>query len=316
MTTPSSVEIVEVSPRDGLQNEQRLFSTSEKLDLIADALNAGVRRLEVASFVNPRRVPQMADAEDVVARLPDRPDVTYIGLVLNVRGARRALETKIDQLGAVAIATDTFAQKNQGQTSKESVDVATEIVALAQREGRSAQITLSAAFGCPFEGEVSPLRVAEMAQRAAEAGPVEIALADTIGVAIPAQVTSVISAVKEAAPETPVRVHFHNTRNTAIANVVAAIECGAVVVDSSIGGIGGCPFAPAATGNVATEDVLYLLNKWGVQTGVNLEAVIGAANRLTSEKGLKTPGMVSKAGDFPGRSEHREPSEVRGSSAV
>ena len=293
------VEIVEVGARDGLQNEPDILSTETKVQLIKRAMDAGIKRLEVASFVNPKRVPQMADAEAVVASLPNRSDVTYIGLVLNERGADRALLTGVHELGAVAIASDTFAIKNQGQTSDESVDVACAIIAKAKASGRSAQVTLSAAFGCPFEGEVDPARVADMARRVAKAGPREIAIADTIGVGVPAQVTDLIARVRAAAPGIPIRVHFHNTRNTGLANAWAAVEAGAATLDASMGGLGGCPFAPKATGNIPTEDLIYLLDRSGVQTGVNLNALIESAGWLTGIMGRALPAMVSRAGGFP-----------------
>ncbi len=303
MTThPSAiraVELVEVGPRDGLQNEPGFVPTEQKVELVKRLIAAGVRRLEVASFVHPERVPQMADAEAVLAALPDRNDVTYIGLVLNKRGALRALETRAHELGTVCLTTDTFGKRNQGQTSDESLGVAMEIVRLARDAGRRAQITISAAFGCPFEGEVDPARVVEMAKRAADAQPVEIALADTIGVAVPQQVFELVTRVREAIAPLPVRVHFHNTRNTGVANAWAAVTAGAATVDASVGGIGGCPFAPRATGNVPTEDVLYMLERSGVQTNVALDGVIATAEWLSGVMGRTLPGMVSRAGPFP-----------------
>ncbi len=295
----TAIEIVEVGPRDGLQNESVLVSTADKLGLIQRAIDAGMRRIEVASFVNPTKVPQMADAEVVVAGLPDRPDVTFIGLVLNARGAERALATRIDELGAVCVASETFAQRNQGQTRDGSVEIAREIVGMARASGRSAQITIGASFGCPFEGEVDPDVVVAMAMRAAEAGPREIALADTIGVAVPAQVTRLVTRVREAIGPIPLRVHFHNTRGTGVANVWAAIEAGASTVDASLGGLGGCPFAPGASGNVATEDVIYMLNWSGVETGVSLERLVAASGWLGAIMGKTLPSMVSRAPAFP-----------------
>ncbi|WP_414902319.1 hydroxymethylglutaryl-CoA lyase [Sphingomonas flavalba] len=296
---PATVEIVEVGPRDGLQNEAALVATADKVALIERMLAAGVRRIEVASFVNPRRVPQMADAEAVAAALPERPDATYIGLVLNMRGAERALATRIDELGAVCVATDGFAMRNQGQTSAESLNVASQIVAAAHAAGRSSQITIGAAFGCPFEGEVDEDHVVAMAEKAARAGPREVALADTIGVAVPDAVARLVDRVVRAIAPVPVRVHFHNTRNTGIANVWAAVNAGAGIVDASLGGLGGCPFAPGAAGNVATEDVVYMLERSGVGTGLGLDRLIGTADWFTGVIGKPLPGMVGKAGAFP-----------------
>lgn len=294
-----SVEIVEVGPRDGLQNESIEVATTDKIALIERALGYGIRRIEVTSFVNPRRVPQMADAEAVAAALPDRDDVTWIGLVLNERGAERALATRIDQLGAVCVATDSFAMRNQGQTRDESVTVAMRIAALARAAGRSAQTTISGAFGCPFEGEVDPDDVVAMATRLAEAGMVEIALADTIGVAVPAQVSSLVARVAAAIAPLPVRAHFHDTRNTGIANVWAAVEAGAATIDASLGGLGGCPFAPGAAGNVATEDTVYMLERSGVATGLDLDAAIGASHWLSDIMGKPLPGRLARSGGFP-----------------
>ena len=295
-----AVELVEVGPRDGLQNEATIISTADKLALIRRAIDYGARRIEVTSFVNPKKVPQLADAEDLVAMLPERDDVTYIGLVLNRRGAERALATgRIDELGAVCVTSDSFGIRNQGQSSDESLAAAMEIVALAREAGRSGQITIATAFGCPFEGRVAIERVVVMAKRAADADPREIALADTIGVGVPTGVSEMIGRVREAVGGLPVRVHFHNTRGTGIANVWAAVKEGAATVDASLGGLGGCPFAPGAAGNVATEDVIYMLEQSGVRTGVTLPQVVDAAGWLAGVMGRPLPAMVSKAPAFP-----------------
>lgn len=293
---PPAIEMVEVGPRDGLQNEAVLVSTAHKIELIRRAIAAGSRRIEVASFVNPKRVPQMADAEAVVEGLGRPGGVTRIGLVLNERGAERALACGLDQLGAVGIASDPFGIRNQGQSSAESIDVAARIVAMAKAAGKTAQVTIAVAFGCPFGGEVDPAHVVRMAARLAEAGPVEIALADTIGVAVPAEVAALVAAVREAVAPLPVRVHFHNTRGTGIANVWAAVEAGASVVDGSIGGLGGCPFAPGAAGNVASEDVVYMLERSGVQTGLDLAGLVETARWLGVVMGKEMPSMLAKAG--------------------
>jgi len=297
-----NIEIVEVGPRDGLQNESILFTTAQKLELIGRALDAGAKRIEVNSFVNPKMVPQMADAEAVAAGLPRREDVTYIGLVLNKRGALRALAAGMDELGAVCAASDGSATRNQGQSSDESLAMCCEVVRLAREQGRPAQITISTAFGCPFDGEVDPKRVVEMARTAAAAGPVEVALADTIGVAGPGQVADLVAKVAAAIRPLGVRVHFHNTRNTGLANVWAAVSAGASTVDASLGGIGGCPFAPRATGNVPTEDVVYMLERSGYGTGFDVDRLIDAARWLAQVMGHGLPGMVSRAGNFPKRS--------------
>lgn len=298
MTTP--MEIIEVGPRDGLQNQDAVLSTADKVAMIEMLIAAGARRIEVASFVNPARVPQMADAEGVVEALPDLKDVTYIGLVLNGRGLDRALKTKIHEVGAVAVATDSFGLRNQKQTWRESVDVSIDIIQRAKKAGLRAQATISVAFGCPFEGEVPLERVIEMACAIAEAGPYEIALADTVGVGVPAQVKGMIAALHEAVPGIPLRCHFHNTRNTGLANAYAAAEAGVKRLDSSVGGIGGCPFAPSATGNIGTEDLVYMLSRCGYATGYDLVKLNAMAPWLAQKLKLSAlPAMVSRTDPFP-----------------
>lgn len=295
-----SITFLEVGPRDGLQNEQILISTEAKLELIRRSVAAGARRIEVTSFVNPRRVPQMADAEQICAGLPEAAGVSFIGLAMNARGAERAIATgRLHEVGAVCVATDRFAMANQGQTSAESVAVAQAIIAQARSAGLKGQVTIGAAFGCPFEGEVAEDRVVEMATMLAEAAPVEIALADTIGVADPAHVSRLVARVAATIAPLPVRVHFHNTRGTGIANVWAAVEAGATTVDGALGGLGGCPFAPGAAGNVASEDVVYMLERSGVATGIDLGTLIAANNWLADLMGRSLPGMVARAPSFP-----------------
>src|SRR6202167_5537437 len=275
-----NIDMVEVGPRDGLQNESALFTTAQKLELIGRSLDAGARRIEANSFVNPKMVPQMADAEAVAAGLPRRDGVIYIGLVLSKRGALRAIEAGMEELGAVCAASDGFATRNQGMTSDASLAMCCEVVRLAREHGRRAQITISTAFGCPFDGEVDPSRVVEMARVAAASGPVEVAVADTIGVATPAEVTTLVERVAAVIKPLAVRVHFHNPRNTGLANVWAAVQAGAKIVDASLGGIGGCPFAPRATGHVPTEDVVYMPQRAGYDTGLDLDRLIASARWL------------------------------------
>jgi hydroxymethylglutaryl-CoA lyase len=296
------LEIVEVGPRDGLQSEPDVLATPLKLELISRLVDAGVRRVEVASFVNPKRVPQMADAEAVMAGLPKRPDVQYVGLVLNRRGFDRALAAGCTEIGMVTAATDTFAQRNQGASIEETIAAWEDIAPLARAAGIRAQVTISVSFGCPFEGEVAPARVIEIARRLAASKPVEIAIADTIGVAVPTQVTALVEQLLPALSGVPLRCHFHNTRNTAVANAYAAVMAGVHTLDSSVGGIGGCPFAPNATGNVATEDLLYMLSRSGFETGIDLGRLIETARWLQEQRGKPVPSMVSKAGGFPKRS--------------
>lgn len=293
------IEIVEVGPRDGLQNEATLLSTATKVEFIERAIAAGLRRVEVTSFVHPKKVPQMADAEDVLKALARRDGVHYVGLVLNRRGFDRAAAAGCNEIGMAVVASDTFNQRNQGATTEESIAAWADIAAAAHAAGIRPQVTVSAAFGCPFEGEMPVARVVEIARRVAEAQPYEIALADTIGVGVPSQVTELVGRVREALPGMRLRCHFHNTRNTGIANAYAAVEAGVTALDASIGGIGGCPFAPAATGNIPTEDLLYMLTRMGVATGVDLDALIATGRWLQDQLGRPVPGLLVKAGGFP-----------------
>ncbi len=301
MTHPYDVEILDVTARDGLQNESMMFSTAEKVELITRALDAGSKRLEVASFAHPKYVPQMADAEAVIEGLPNRDDVTYIGLAMNERGVDRALNTKIDEIGLVVVATNSFAQKNQGQTRQGSVDMACAMIKKIKAEGRKVNVTIGASYGCPFEGEVAIETVVDMVGQLADASPGEIAFADTIGVANPWHVKDLLSKIKASFPEMPLRGHFHNTRNTGLANVYAAVEAGISTLDVSIGGIGGCPFAPSATGNVPAEDVVYMLERHDYRTGLDISKLIDTAKWLSGKMNKRLPGMVSRAGDFPGQ---------------
>ena len=298
---PKAVEIVEVGPRDGLQNESTLLGTATKVAFIERAIAAGVRRIEVASFVNPKRVPQMADAEAVLAALPRHPGVQYVGLVLNRKGLDRAIAAGCTEIGMAVVASDTFNQRNQGATTEESIAAWADIAAAARAAGLRAQVTVSAAFGCPFEGEIPVERVVEVVRRVAEARPFEIAIADTIGVGVPSQVTEILGRVREAVPGMALRCHFHNTRNTGLANAYAAVQAGATTLDASIGGIGGCPFAPAATGNIPTEDLVYMLARMGIATGIDLDALISTGRWLEDQLGHRIPGMLVKAGSFPAR---------------
>ena len=300
---PETVEIIDVAPRDGLQSQPKLLDTDTKLELITRLIEAGIRRLEVVSFVNPKRVPQMADAEAVIAGLPERDDVVYIGLVLNMRGFERAVSSRINEINCVVVASDTFSQRNQGATAEQSFKVAADIAGEVQNTDMRSSVTVSAAFGCPFEGEVPADRVVDFCRRLADVGFAEIALADTIGVATPAEVASMVSKVREVAPEVQLRCHFHNTRNTAVANVYAAIQEGVRIFDASCGGVGGCPFAPAATGNVATEDILYMIDRMGLHTGIDIKKIIATAKWLEGPLESVMPAMVTRAGLFPGKAQ-------------
>jgi len=294
-----SIELLEVGPRDGLQMEATVVPTAVKVELIQRLLRAGLKRIEVTSFVNPKKVPQMADAEELLSRLK-RPDgVWFTGLVLNRKGLDRAIAADCNEIGMVVVASDTFNRRNQGVSTEESIAAWLDIAKAATAAGVRAQVTVSAAFGCPFEGEVPVHRVVEIAKRVAEGEPSEICFADTIGVGVPGQVTEILTKAREALPGVRLRCHFHNTRNTGIANAFAAVEAGAVALDASIGGVGGCPFAPAATGNISTEDLLYMLDRSGIQTGVSLPAMIETARWLQEQLGRPIPGMLMKAGPFP-----------------
>lgn len=297
-----AIELVEVGPRDGLQNEPEIVSTEAKLAMIGRMLDYGARRLEVASFVHPKRVPQMADAEAVIEGLPDRDDTTYIGLTLNKRGVMRALATRegdargIDQAGCVLVASDTFGQKNQGQTISEGIAENRDMLRFAKAEGLSAQVTISAAFGCPFEGEVKADTVLAIAEEMAAEAPAEIALADTIGVGVPSQVEDLFARLGELLDgKIPMRCHLHNTRGTGIANAWAAYQAGVRVFDASLGGLGGCPFAPKATGNIATEELIYLMHNSGVETGIDLDAAIAANHWFAGSLGRELPSLVARA---------------------
>jgi hydroxymethylglutaryl-CoA lyase len=306
------VEIVEVGPRDGLQNESVVLSVPQKVALVQRAVAAGARRVEVASFVNPARVPQMAGAEEVLAAVAGLEGLVTSGLVLNERGASRALETAVDEVNVVVVSTDSFSLRNSGLTTAEAVAMAGRVAALVSAAGRPVTVTLAAAFGCPFEGEVPVSAVASLAAACAVDGVVEIALADTIGVGVPADVMARVAAVRQAVgPGIRLRAHFHNTRNTGYANAVAAVEAGVEVLDASMGGIGGCPFAPAATGNIATEDLVYLLSRSGISTGMDLDALSSGAVWVGEQLGKQVPGLLSRAGAFPLASSEAQGSQAR-----
>jgi hydroxymethylglutaryl-CoA lyase len=296
----AQVDILEVSPRDGLQNEATILSTADKVELVERAVRAGARRIEVTSFVNPSRVPQMADADEVMAAVPRDEGVAYAGLVMNRRGLDRALHAGVDEIDVVVVATDTFCQRNQGMTTAQACDTAAELVREAHAAGVFTTITVGASFGCPFEGEVSLARLREVVRRVVDAGPDEIALADTIGVAVPAEIKERLALVQEMTDsDGPLRLHLHDTRHTGVANAVAAVEAGVQTLDASIGGAGGCPFAPKATGNVATEDLVYLFQRMGVETGLDLGSVIETVGWLEERLGKRLPGALAPAGGFP-----------------
>ena len=291
------VEIVEVSPRDGLQNEREVVSTADKVRLVEDLVAAGVRRMEVTSFVHPERVPQMADAEQVMEAVPRSEDLSYIGLVLNHRGAIRAAAAGVNEINYVVPATDTFGERNQGVTIRQALDALGPISEVARERGIGLSVTVAVSFGCPYEGEVSPGRVAEVAREAVAAGIDELALADTLGSAVPREVSERVEAVRDL--PAPLRLHLHETRHTGLANALAAVEAGVTVLDSSAAGLGGCPFAPGAAGNVATEDLAWMLSRSGYSTGLDVPGVIGAGRRICASLGIAPRSGVSQAGAFP-----------------
>lgn len=294
----ASVQIVEVGPRDGLQNEPVRLAPPERARFVAALVAAGHRRIEAVSFVHPERVPQMADAEAVMALVPRQPGVRYAGLVLNRRGLQRALDSGVDEINAVLPVSDEFARRNQGMSVSDGVRVVTDVVNRARAAGVYAAVTLAVSFGCPFEGEVPISRVTDLARVCHDAGPDELALADTIGVAVPADVIRRLAAMREVT-DLPLRCHFHNTRNTGYANAIAAVAAGVAALDASSGGIGGCPFAPTATGNIATEDLHYLLERSGINTGLRSRPLVEVSAMVGDLLGRPLPALLPRAGSFP-----------------
>jgi (R)-citramalyl-CoA lyase len=291
------VEVVDVGPRDGLQNEDKTLVPETRAELCDRLAAAGLPRVEAASFVNPKRVPQMAGAEEVMAAIDRRPGTLYAGLVLNERGYERAVEAGVDEVRYAFPVTETFAQRNQNTTVEDATQLASRLVERSRLDGVRVSITLSAAFGDPFDGPVEPGHVLRIAEKVAAANPDEVVLADTIGVGVPAQVRELVEGVLDFG--TTVGCHFHDTRNTGIANAMAAVESGATVLDAAVGGTGGCPFAPRATGNIATEDLVFLLERMGLDTGYDLEALLPTATFLGERLGHEVPALLPRAGAFP-----------------
>ncbi len=296
---PGRVQIVDVAPRDGLQADPADLTTAQKVELVERLVAAGHTRIEAASFVSPRAVPKMADGDAVMAGLPRGEGVSYSALVLNQRGLERAVDAGADEVCGVVVATETFSQANQRASVAESLDRWRHISDGAREAGIKAAVTVSAVCGCPYEGRVDADRVLAIVDQLAETRPDELALADTIGVGVPTQVAALFEGAAERAPGVALRGHFHNTRNTALANVAAAIDVGVRVFDASLGGVGGCPFAPRATGNVATEDVVYMVHEMGYETGLDLDGLIEASTWLEAQLGHRVPSLVAKAGGFP-----------------
>ena len=296
------IEIVEVGPRDGLQNETAVLEVGPKLEFIRRLEDAGARRIETVSFVNPRLVPQMAGAEEISAALPHRAGRSRIGLVLNARGWDRCVEAGCDEANVVVCATDGFGIRNQGASVDEQLAALRAIAARRQAHGGPAlSVTVSVAFGCPFEGEVPDEQVLKVVRVVDELKIPELALADTIGVADPWLVRRRIGQAREAAPDARLRLHFHDTRNTGLANAFASVEAGVDVLDASCGGLGGCPFAPAATGNIGTEDLVYMLERAGFETGYDLDKLIDTGRWISDLLGKPPAASLSRAGPFPAR---------------
>lgn len=293
---PRVIELCDVGPRDGLQNDSVTLSPAVRAELCDRLAAAGLSRIEAVSFVNPARVPQMAGAEEVIDQLTRFEGVIYAGLVLNERGYERALAAGVDEVHYAFPASDTFADRNQGMTVADAVAVAERIVTRAHEDGLRVSVTVGASFGCPFEGRVEPSRVIGLAKELHAFGTNEIVLADTIGVGVPTQVRELVAGVAETGAK--VGCHFHNTRNTGYANALAAVESGVSLLDASIAGTGGCPFAPRATGNIATEDLVYLLEGMGIETGVALQPLLDTAAWLAEQLGKELPGQTYKAGSF------------------
>jgi (R)-citramalyl-CoA lyase len=293
----SQVTVYDVGPRDGLQNEPEILDVDVRAELVGRLVDAGLPAVEIASFVDPRRVPQMAGAEEVVAVVGRRKGVVRAGLALNEKGYERLLSARLDEVRFAFGVTESFNRRNQGAAVEESLAAAGRIAARARGDGLRCTVTLSVAFGCPYEGEVDPDHVVQLATSVAEAEPDVIVLADTIGVASPRAVRALVERVARLG--TGVGGHFHNTRNTGYANALAALGSGASVLDASVGGLGGCPFAPRATGNIATEDLVYALEREGVETGIDLDRLIGVADWLEGKLGRRLDGQLHRAGTFP-----------------
>jgi isopropylmalate/homocitrate/citramalate synthase len=289
--------VCDVGPRDGLQNEATTLEPAVRAELCDRLAAAGLKRMEAASFVNPKLVPQMAGAEEVMAALHRKPGTSYAGLVLNEKGYERAVSAGVDEVHYAFSAADEFGRRNQNATTDEGLKTALALVARARSERVPITVTISVAFGSPFDGPVPARRVLEIVEHLMAVPPDEVCLADTIGVGVPAQVRELVRGARSLGAS--VGAHFHNTRNTGYANALVALEEGVISLDASVGGAGGCPFAPKATGNIATEDLVYLLRGMGVDTGIDLDALIQTSRWLGQKLGKELPGMVARAGDYP-----------------
>lgn len=290
------VTVCDVAPRDGLQNQPVILDPATRAEMVNRLARAGVPRIECVSFVNPNRVPTMAGAEEVCAAIEPVEGVVYAGLVLNDKGYDRLRDTMLDEVHYAFASTEEFNQRNSNSSVEDAVQAGLRVVERAREDGRRATITFGVSFGCPFAGKVDPAHILRLAERFVAADVDEIVFADTVGVAVPRQVRHLVAEGVKLGK--PVGVHLHNTRNTGIANALVAIEAGATVVDASVGGIGGCPFAPRATGNICTEDLVYMLNGEGIETGVDVEAMIEIAQWVEGLMGRELEGLLYKAGNF------------------
>src|SRR5215470_2019788 len=294
-TMPDHVSIREVGPRDGLQNEDPV-PTAAKVELLDALSQTGVRRIEAVSFMHPKAIPQMADADEVWAKATHVDGVHYSALVPNTRGAQRALDAGFTEIEVVVSASDTHNRRNVNRSTAESLDDIAELIAMLHARGASAEVIIATSFGCPFEGDVDPNRVAGIVTRVLSDGADKVAFGDTTGMATPRRVRDVLDSVLDAHPALPVGLHFHNTRGTGLANILTALEYGVTDYDASVGGLGGCPYAPGATGNVATEEVVHMLHDMGIDTGIDLDRLIEAAALAQRMIGKQLPSGVLRAG--------------------
>ena len=299
---PARVTVVEVGPRDGLQNEAATIPTATKIAFVDALADAGLPVIEIAAFVNPARVPQMGDAAEVARGIRRRPETRYTALVPNLRGLAAARQSGMTEIAVFAAASETFSQRNINQSIEASLSAYAAVIQEAQAQGIRVRGYLSTAFGCPFEGAVPPARVVELTERLLEMGASEVAVSDTIGVATPGQVAGMVDALATRVPLQSIALHLHDTRGTALANVFGALECGITTFDASAGGLGGCPFAPGAAGNLSTEDLIYMLHGLGIETGVNLEAVVGASRLIATAVGRPLPSRYLQAASATGDS--------------